>query len=218
MNWSQRLALIALLLCGNAVALLPWQVYVYRQSQRFVLLSTNLVPTLRDGLRFNANPKSYRQAVPLPADVSALMQRFNARAQQDQMDTLPLVVQALREEVQTAPLALLKLFALKAARSWYGTDSGRREGVLLLMQLFYFGLIAASLYRAWQLGGAARLAAGGVGLLLLYSWLLTTLVLSILRYLTPVIGLAFVLVPALWQRRQPLPFGEVPHLTQPANA
>jgi hypothetical protein len=175
------------------------------------------VPAIRDGLRFNANPKSYRQAVALPADVGALMQRLNARAQQDQLDTLPQVAQALREETRTAPVALLKLFALKAARSWYGTDSGRREGGLLLMQLLYFALICASLYRAWQLGGPARLAAGGVGLLLLYSWLLTTLVLSILRYMTPVIGLAFVLAPALWREREAAPQSAARTLCEPAT-
>lgn len=217
-SWQRRMAFIVLLLCGNCLALLPWQTYVYRKNQRFVLLSTNLVPAIRDGLRFNANPKSYRQTVTLPADVSALMQRLNARAQQDQLDTAPQVIQALREEFQTSPVTLLKLFALKAARSWYGTDSGRREGALLLLQLLYFGIIVTSLYRALQLGSTARLAAVGVGLMLLYSWLLTTLVLSILRYLTPVIGLAFVLVPALWQPREHATLGAVQKATQSATA
>lgn len=190
-----RLALTGLLLLGNFVAIFPWQVWVYARTGRVVLLAGNLVPSIRDGLRFAVNLKSYRQAVIVPEDVRAMMQRIDGRF--SEMNSLPGIAAVVSEEARPQPLALVKLLLIKLARSWYATDSGRREGLILLFQIVYLGLTLLGGWFAWRAGGQSRELIFGICLTLLYFWGMTVLTLSILRYLTPIIGLSFVLLPGL---------------------
>ncbi|MEK7829662.1 MAG: glycosyltransferase, partial [Acidobacteriota bacterium] len=193
-NLRLKLTLVVLLLFGNLLAIFPWQVWVYARTGKVVLLSGNLVPSIRDGLRFAVNLKKYRQAVPVPEDVRAMMQRIDARF--DEMSSLSAVAKVVRDEAAPQPMALVKLLFIKAARSWYATDSGRREGLILLFQIVYLGLAAVGGWRAWKAGGQARELFFGIVLTLLYFWGMTILTLSILRYLTPIIGLSFVFLGA----------------------
>lgn len=197
-NLRLRLTLVGLLLLGNLTAIFPWQVWVYARTGRIVLLSGNLVPSIRDGLRFALNLNSYRQVGAVPEDVRALMQRINARS--NELTSLPKIASVVSHEARPQPLALVKLLLIKSARSWYGTDSGRREGMILVFQVFYLGLTLAGGGRAWRAGGQRRELVWGIGLTLLYFWGMTILSLSILRYLTPIIGLSFVLLPGLFRR------------------
>lgn len=190
-----RLAMVAFLVVGNLLAIFPWQVWVYTRTGKVVMLSGNLVPSIRDGLRFAVNLKRYRQAVPVPDDVRAMMQRIDARF--DEMNSLANVAKVVRDVASPQPMALVKLMLIKAARSWYATDSGRREGLILLFQIVYLGLVAIGGWRAWKSGGQARELFFGLALTLLYFWGMTVLTLSILRYMTPVIGLAFTVLGAL---------------------
>ncbi len=123
-NLRLRMTLVVLLLFGNLLAILPWQVWVYARTGKVVLLSGNLVPSIRDGLRFAVNLKKYRQAVSVPEDVRAMMQRIDGRF--NEMDSLSAVAKVVRDEAAPQPMALVKLLLIKAARSWYATDSGRR--------------------------------------------------------------------------------------------
>ena len=92
---------------------------------------------------------------------------------------------------------MLKLIAMKAARSWYATDSGRFQIPILAIQLVTMGLILLSTRAAWTSGGPQRLLACGIWGVIAYFWGMTVLVLSIARYMVPAIGLAFLLLPAL---------------------
>mgnify|MGYP002146723110 CR=1 FL=1 len=196
-NLRLRLALVGLLLFGNLLAIFPWQVWVYARTSRVVLLSGNLVPSIRDGLRFAVNLKKYRQAVTVPEDVREMMQRIDARF--DEMTSLATIAKVVRDEASPQPFALVKLLLIKAARSWYATDSGRRESLILLLQLGYLGLVSVGGWRAWKAGGQPRELFFGIALTLLYFWGMTVLTLSILRYLTPMIGLSFALLPGVFK-------------------
>jgi hypothetical protein len=89
-----------------------------------------------------------------------------------------------------------KLLTLKAARSWYGTDSGRYEnGIMLLQILFSVPVLWGSLV-CWKQGGIARHLAIVVWALVLYFWAMTILVFSMLRYMVPAIGLLAMTIPA----------------------
>ena len=190
-----RLALTGLLLLGNFAAIFPWQIWVYARTGRMVLLAGNLVPSIRDGLRFAVSAKSYRQTVTVPEDVRAMMQRLDARF--SELNSLPGIAAVVAEEARPQPMALVKLLLIKLARSWYATDSGRREGLILLFQIVYLGLTLLGGWFAWRAGGRSRELIFGICLTLLYFWGMTVLTLSILRYLTPIIGLSFVLLPGL---------------------
>lgn len=210
-----RAGVIGLLLLGNLVAVLPWEVWLYRQTSGVVLLSTNGPASIQDGLTFAVNPGAQRQPTQVSAGVAAVMQRVQARS--GQLTSLGAVAAVMWAELRTHPIAVGELVALKAARSWYGTDSGRQETAIPLIQAVYLLIFLAASYAAWTRGGPARQLTVGVWLLVLYFWGMTVLALSILRYMVPAIGLLFLLTPALvprWVERAgssgPLPPGPAP--------
>jgi len=189
----RRLGLMALLLLGNLVVVGPWEAWAYARSGEIIPLSSGGALTVRDGVTFLVMPKEYRQGVPLAPDLEELLQAIYAR--RAEMVSLGGVIGVTLEEGRQRPLALGKLIALKAARSWYATDSNRLEQITLLVQAGYLALIAAGAWAAWRQGGGARRATLLVGALALYFWAMTMLVVPLLRYTLPAMGLLLLLAP-----------------------
>jgi hypothetical protein len=112
-------------------------------------------------------------------------------------ESLAGVTSVIRDKLRDNPIGVLKLYLVKAKRGWYATDSGRYETAIMAIQAVYFVLIICGGVGAWWMGGKPRELAISAAALVLYFWLMTTLVLSILRYMVPVIGLCMILVPGL---------------------
>ena len=199
-HWRVRLGLTLLLLLGNLLVAGPWEVWLVGQTGDLPLLSTGGVPSIRDGLTFAVNAKGYRSPIAVPSDVADLM--LTLRSQSDSLSSVGRIAGFLAHVATTQPGTVARLFAIKAARSWYATDSGRSEGLILTLQLVYLVPIVGA-------GVAIRrrglLEAGGllnvVLLLISYFWLMTVLALSVLRYMVPGMGLLFLLLPAVLPRR-----------------
>jgi len=190
----RRLMLTGMLLLGNLAVIFPWQAWVYAQTGSVVLLSTGGAPSMRDGLTFGINSKAYRQgSQAAPQDVAALMQDISARY--DGLQSVGNIASLMAEELRARPLAVAKLLAIKLARSWYGTDSQQFEAPIMLIQVIYLLLALWGSQVAWRQGGAAKWLAVMIGAMVLYFWGMTVLVLSILRYMVPVMGLLFTLIP-----------------------
>ena len=68
------------------------------------------------------------------------------------LDTLGDVGSFMASELRRRPVGVAELVALKAARSWYATDSHRNERLSLGVQLLYLTLIAYSGVRAYRAG------------------------------------------------------------------
>ena len=194
-----RLFLVMMLLLGSLVTVLPWEVWVYSMTNRVVMLSTGGAPSIHDGLTFAVASKGYRQEIKVPEDVAALMQDMLVHA--DKMRSLGEIVSVLTEKLWAQPLTVVKLFTLKAARSWYGIDSGRFEIPIMLIQTAYFVLILWGSGAAWRRGSIPKQLAISIWFLVLYFWATTILALSILRYMVPAIGLLFVLIPGSFSNR-----------------
>jgi hypothetical protein len=194
-----RLFLIIMLHLGSLVTVLPWEMWVYSITSRVVMLSTGGVPSIRDGLTFAVASKGYRQEIKVPEDVAALMRDILVHS--DEMRSLDGIVSFLTEQLRVQPLTVAKLFTLKAVRSWYGIDSGRFEIPIMLIQTFYLVLILWGSGVAWRRGGITKQLAISIWFLVLYFWAMTMLALSILRYMVPVIGLLFVLIPGSFANR-----------------
>jgi predicted membrane protein len=111
------------------------------------------------------------------------------------VDSLGGIITIVYEQLEKRPLVTLKLFAAKAMRSWYGTDSRRFESEILLLQVPYLVLLLWGTRQAWRLGGIPKRLAVSVWLIVFYFWAMTILVVSIVRYMTPAIGLLFLLMP-----------------------
>jgi 4-amino-4-deoxy-L-arabinose transferase-like glycosyltransferase len=190
-----RFFLGLLLVFGNLLAVLPWQIWAYGQTGQVVFISTGSVNSIRDGLTFAVESKYYRQKINIPEDVTNLQKELVA--EEDSMNSLAGIARTITNHFAETPLAVVELFLIKAARSWYGTDSARMEAWILVIQLAYGVLILLSSFAVWrkrsELNDLFLLVWGFV----FYFWLMTIMVLSILRYMIPVIGLLFILTPGL---------------------
>jgi hypothetical protein len=192
---KMRFLLALALLAGNVIAIFPWQAWVYGRTGQMILLGTNGVTSIKDGLTFAVESKNYREEIVIPEDVAHLQEQL--ASQSASMNSMTQILETVGAHFVDAPWSVLKLFLIKAGRSWYGTDSGRMETPILAVQSLYAVLILLATAAVW------RMRHRYPGLLLFvwvpvsYFWLMTILVLSILRYMTPTIGLVSLLVPAL---------------------
>lgn len=190
-----RLIGAALVLLGNVVVVLPWEVWVYQRMQMVVLLDggggSN---SIKDGLTFAVNLRGFRRPDLVPADVMELMRDVAAR--RSETESLSGIMALMREESQERPLAAAKLLGLKIVRSWYGTDSGRYETQIMLLQLPYLLLMLWGTWQAWRAGGPPRKLAVIVWITVLYFWGMSILVVSMLRYMLPAMGFLFVILAA----------------------
>jgi hypothetical protein len=200
-SWPRRLQLAALLVAAAACTVLPWEWWVYARTGRVIALSDGGAPSIRDGLTFGLSHKSYRSGVLVPAGVRGVMQSFLDRY--DALDSAGAIRQAVAEQLRQRPAATLGLFAIKAARSWYATDSNANELALAATQGLYLAAVGWATWRAWRRRGRERMVAIGLWILAVYFWGMTTLVLSIVRYMVPAMGLLFVVLPAAWFRPRP---------------
>jgi hypothetical protein len=149
---------------------------------------------MRDGLTFAVNLKG-REGIQIPQDVRMLMDNLQARLSESK--SLDSVVKVILEELQTQPHAVIKLFAIKAARSWFGTDSQRLENLIILIQVPYLCLALSGTWAIWRSGGTIKSMAVGIWLIVMYFWAMSILGLSILRYMVPAMGLLFILMPGV---------------------
>ncbi len=186
-----RLVLITMLLLGNLVAVLPWEGWVYFKTGKVILLGTVGVNGMRDGLTFGIN-KDYREGSNVPANVQAVMDDIHSHL--DEIVTFRDLASTVAKEFRARPLAVAELLSLKAARCWYGTDSGRREWPILLIQAAYLATILSCARKLWRQGGIYRQFLVSVCPIVIYFWGMTFLALSILRYMVPVMGLLFILI------------------------
>ena len=196
-----RCLLIAMLLLGNAFAVFPWEAWVYHKTGQVIPLSTSGIRGMRDGLTFAVTSKGYREESDVSPDVAEVMKDILAQA--DQITSVGQLSSVMAREFQSHPAAVTKLLLLKIARSWYGTDSGRKEWPILLIQLGYFGLFFWAGWKAWKLGGINKTFVLGSLIIVAYFWGMTFLALSILRYMAPAVGLLAVLIAAGFPQRQP---------------
>ena len=190
-----RLTLVATLLLGNLIVVLPWEAFVYSRTGRIVILSSGGVPSVRDGLTYAVNLKGFREGSAVPTGVKLLME--DIQSHYEELRSLSDIGSIMGREFVAHPVAVVELLGLKIARSWYGTDSQRMEFPILMVQLFYLLFVVLSTRAAWKQGGHPRLLAVTVWFIVLYFWGMTALVLSIARYMIPGMGLLFVLLPAL---------------------
>lgn len=195
--WSmpRRLFGAAAITAGFLLIALPWEIAVYRQTQQTIPLSTGGAASLWDGLTYTIDG-DYQPAGRIPASASSLMNDLFERSPEAARAGLGGATRILIEEAARNPLGAGQLLGLKAVRSWYGTESGRLEPINALVQCAYAIAIAWGSLAAWQGGGARRRYLAFVALLALYFWGMTIAALSILRYMTPAMGLLITLIPA----------------------
>ncbi len=191
----RRFAQATAILVGGLLMVLPWETLAYARTGQIIVLSTGGVPGIRDGLTFAVHEGKGRTPIRVPVGVEAVQRAVLARY--DELRSAGDIVAVLADQMRERPLGVAELFAIKAARSWYGTDSQAHDSLVLLVQLPYLAVILWGSRSAFRQGGAARRLAVLVWLVALYSWGMTILVLSIVRYMLPAVGLLFALAPGV---------------------
>jgi len=196
-RFRQRLVLGLLIIIGNLIAVIPWEVWMYQKTKEVLLLCRSRdAISMFDGLTFAVwNPEGYRKGVPVPADVRNFMKEIIPKYS-DTISTKQVVGMAKTELIKH-PSSIIKLLFIKAARSWYATNSNRFESLILVVQFFYLALMLLACRMFWKSRTDCRLPLAIGLVLLVYFWGMTVCVLSIVRYMVPVLGLMVIFFPAL---------------------
>jgi 4-amino-4-deoxy-L-arabinose transferase-like glycosyltransferase len=193
----KRFLLSGVLIAGNILVILPWQALVFSNTGSAIPLSAGSVTSIRDGLTFAAATKNYRTDIKIPKDVASFQNEIVGKV--SQMQTLGDVAVIMGKYLVEKPAVVIKLFLVKAARSWYASDSGRFEMPVLFAQIAYgFFMLTASVL-AWRHCDRSHFPLILVGCVVVYFWLMTITVLSIVRYMVPAISLLFLFVPGTVQ-------------------
>jgi 4-amino-4-deoxy-L-arabinose transferase-like glycosyltransferase len=201
-----RIGLAFVIVAGSLAAVAPWQLWIHAKTGKFRLSDglgakgRNTGP-IRDGLTFFAEgSKAYRLPIRISADLAELENVMMERA--PQLGSLRDVAVLLREQWEERPAAVTELLSRKALRSWYGTDSVRHEWLIVAIQVLYAIPLLAGVRGTWKSGGVSSrgLVCASIALIA-YFWGMTVLVLSIVRYMVPAIGLVFVFLPSIeWSK------------------
>jgi len=195
MPLRSRLRSSALLLFAATVTLLPWEFYGWHHSGKVVMISTGGVPTMRDGLSFNN--KTMRSHTWLPSGAGAVVD--DVWQHYSRLPNYSSIMRLMLEEVRKSPLGVAELYSFKALRSWYGTDSQQPflEILNAMASACYLlpGLLGMRNYFRNGRRGKGTLSGALLVLLILYFWGLTTLTLSIVRYMVPAIAFICTFVP-----------------------
>jgi 4-amino-4-deoxy-L-arabinose transferase-like glycosyltransferase len=194
-----RFLLLMLLLFGVTVTVGPWEAWLYAHTGKFLLLSSGGVPAILDGLTFGIQTKGYRQGMQMPGDVKALMYHFQGL--REQLDSVGSIFQAGLEQLKERPTTVLKFGIIKAIRSWFGTNSQRFEIAIMFIQLGYLVLFLWATIVSYYQRSTLKWMIIIIWIILVYFWMMTMIVLPILRYMVPAIGLLFLVIPALFEKK-----------------
>jgi len=179
----QRVVFSLLLLLGNALIVLPWEVWARQENGQWLLLSTNGPPSAVDGLTFALKECAAGRTLDVSPEVHGLMQEVRNRS--GEFQSVPAIGRFLASKFVNSPSPVSSLIFLKARRAWYASDSQSRERLVALLQTPYLLFAALGGILAAKSGLGQRRLALMVLLVTLYFWTLTIVVLSIVRYMVP---------------------------------
>ncbi len=190
--WRSRLAQAGILLLSTTTIVAPWQWWMRTQVGDTHVLSSGGLPSVIDGLTF-CRASQARVQVSVPEDVRVLAADLHLKYSAGEIPDFSSLALWLRRQAGARPLALSKLLVTKAGRSWYGTDSHRFERELFLLQAPFLAGAAIGGWICLRRPDTARRFAILSLLVVGYFWLMTIAVLSIVRYMVPVMPFVIIL-------------------------
>lgn len=196
-SWMRRSVEAAAIVLGALVTVAPWQAFNYAYGEK-VLLSSDRVYSILDGIMFNNSP--HKEPMDLPEDVEALTLRLSASGVESKGEFFGLVL----EEFRTNPAPVIKLYGMKAARSWYGAFAQQpsKEFAKMAISLFYLLLTVLGILSMDLSRYESKVYVFTFILLTLYFWAMTILVVSMVRYMIPVFGFMSVFIPGILSRER----------------
>ncbi|WP_046755619.1 glycosyltransferase family 39 protein [Kordia jejudonensis] len=179
---------IAIIASVIALTIAPWTAYNYAKSNQFVLLSSHGVNSIKDG--FNLSNKFYREKIEVSEDVSMISNSFYE--QREEVQNLGDVLTFLGKKWEEDKGALLNFYLFKAQRVWYGLDSqnSKKERYIKIISILYIILfITGSVLIFRQKNKQYSWLLISILLITFYFWGMAIVVVPLLRYMLPSIGL-----------------------------
>lgn len=150
-----------------------------------------------DGLTYAVDPSESRP-VDVPEGVRALQEEIYDKSYKE-LDSPATVGRFMIQRVVETPIPVVQLVCIKAARAWYGTDSGVIDRWLFLFQIPVVSVLILAVFQALRRPGVTHAAALLILITVVYFWVMAILVLSIVRYMVPALAMLMALLPAVTQ-------------------
>lgn len=184
-----------LIILGSFAIIMPWEMFMFEKTNKIIPLSIAGSKGIYDGLTFNVKNKGYRSKIALPDDVQLLMENIYQKTTIN--DSFSQLANATLYSEPKQISTIVKFYFIKMSRCFYGTDSNREENKIFMLQIFYLSLILISF--SIILFSTKSFNKYFLFLIILFSYFLFmgTLVLSIVRYMVPMLALMLVSTPAL---------------------
>ncbi len=193
-GWQFAAAGAGLIVAGALAVTLPWEISARRATGSWIPLSTGGVVGMQDGLTFASRTgvKGYRNHIDVDADVLIVMEAAVKKRDRREIETAAQVGGFIASELRARPAGVVKLLTWKAARAWYGTDALRAsERYVLAIQLIYLIMAVLGAYLLWSTASQAREWVVLTAMIVALFWGMTTISLSIARYMVPAMALLF---------------------------
>lgn len=191
LRFSRRAIAALLLLAGNVAAVMPWEIWVWQQKGRWILLSQGSPVGLIEGMNFALGARGSGVPLRISPNIRELM--TEASAHPERISTIGGVVRFLLEKARHDPATVLEFLLFKARRAWYGTQAQWLESWTAAIQALYLCIILAGAVIALRWRGPpfhyALLALLCTG----YIWAMSLVVVPLLRYMIPAMSLLMVL-------------------------
>ncbi len=169
------------------IVISPWEIKLKSETNHVVPLSTNGPSSMLDGLTFAAKVGKAGDRAWVPSSVEMLAGRV--RENQRSLHTVGQVAEFMAVEARKDPLAVIEMGLMKIVRSWYGTNAMWHERPTALIQAFYLLLAIPGIWLAHRRFPEKLFLILSLLAIVIYFWAMTVVVLSILRYMVPAIGI-----------------------------
>lgn len=190
-EWTRAVAPIGVLVVAAATITLPWVIWSSVRRGELVPMSTNGPATIRAGLEVGSGRDEETGTTWIPSAASDFATRA---ARQPRPDTTGEIMSYLVHESRSHPGETVAMFGMKSIRSWYGTDSFRWDNLIAVVQVVYLALIAWGVTRSRD-GPGTRCYTAFVLTTTVLFWVTCIAVVSIVRYMVPVLTLLIWLAP-----------------------
>ena len=191
---TYALVLSGMLLVGNLVSILPWELYVFSKRGEIIMLSEGGFYSVRDGITAYSDCKQYRKDLKMPLPAYKVTRDVCILQKSGKLNSFDDMVKFLKEALKNNTSGVIELIGIKAARAWFGTDSQspKKEIFILLIQIPFliFSIFGTAIM--WLRKGIYKEFILIVWSIVFYTWGMTILVLSIVRYMVPAMGLLFI--------------------------
>ncbi|MGQ9706905.1 MAG: glycosyltransferase family 39 protein [bacterium] len=199
-NIMRRLLLIAIIIFTFIIILIPWEIYVYKNTGDLVIVSKEGWTSIVYGITFGVkNIENIKGRIPVPEDILNFMRNtreldISLRIQGEMLANPENLIPYLRSEFLKNPSFFIKLFFYKLVRVWFATEEMWYEKYILIIQVPLFILFVIGFIISLKYFSNIKKIIFIFLSYIIYFWIMTTIALSILRIMLPSFPIVLIFV------------------------